>query len=135
MQHLGIPWRLDGRGRTAAVDDETYLRGLVEAVLFTRPGERVNRPDFGSGIDRLVFAPGGDELAGATKAMVQAAVQQWLGELVRVEEVRASAEEATLNVTVVYVPLTAGADSGQRRVLQVSGGSAGTPADGPGGSA
>ncbi|HEY7430139.1 MAG TPA: GPW/gp25 family protein [Streptosporangiaceae bacterium] len=131
MAHLGFPWRLDGRGRTAAVDDETYLRGLVEAVLFTRPGERVNRPDFGSGIDRLVFAPGGDELAGATGAMVQAAVQQWLGELVRVEEVRASAQDATLTVTVVYVPLTAGADSGPR-VLQVSGGTGGPVAARPG---
>jgi phage baseplate assembly protein W len=125
MRHIGFPWRLDGRGRTAAVDDETYLRGLVEAVLFTRPGERVNRPDFGSGVDRLVFAPGGDELAGATRAMVQAAVQQWLGELVRVEEVKVSAEEATLEVTVVYVPLTAGAGADQRRVLQVSSGAGG----------
>ena len=57
MRHLAFPLRLDPRGRTALADDEDYLRGLVEQVLFTRPGERVNRPDFGSGVDRLVFAP------------------------------------------------------------------------------
>jgi uncharacterized protein len=124
MRHVGFPLRVDARGRTTAVDTETYLHGLVETVLFTRPGERVNRPDFGSGVDRLVFAPAGDELAGATKALVQAAVQQWLGDLLRVEDVAVSAEESTLRVTVVYVPLNAGAGTGERRVLHVVGGSA-----------
>jgi uncharacterized protein len=130
MRHLGFPLVIDAGGRTARADDETYLRGLVETVLFCRPGERVNRPEFGSGVDRLVFAPSGDELAGATRAMVQAAVQQWLGELIRVEEVTVVAEDAVLRVTVAYVPLTGGASSpalgrsgqGERRTLQVSGG-------------
>ena len=122
MRHLGFPLRVDARGRTAAVDPETYLRGLVEAVLFTRPGERVNRPEFGSGVDRLVFAPAGDELAGATRALVQAAVQRWLGDLLRVEDVTVTAEESTLRVTVVYVALHAGTGSGERHVLHVTGG-------------
>jgi phage baseplate assembly protein W len=122
MSHFGFPLVVDARGRTTAVDDATYLRGLVETVLFTRPGERVNRPDFGSGVDRLVFAPSGDELAGATRALVQAAVQQWLGDLVRVEEVTVSAEESTLRVTVGYVPLSAGSGNGQRQILQVTSG-------------
>jgi phage baseplate assembly protein W len=127
MRHLGFPMSLDPRGRTASPDDEAYLRGLIETVLFTRPGERVNRPDFGSGVDRLVFAPSGDELAGATRAMVHAAIQQWLGDLVRVEDVAVTAEESTLQVRVVYLPMAAGpgGSADQRRVLQVSGGSGG----------
>lgn len=100
--HFGFPLRLDARGRLAAVDDDDYLRGLVEMLLFTRPGERVNRPDFGSGLDRLVFSPGGDELAGATQALVHAALQQWLGDLLRVEEVQVEAVDTVLTVTVRY---------------------------------
>ena len=119
--HLGFPLRLDARGRTATVELEDYLRGLVETVLFTRPGERVNRPDFGSGVDRLVFAPGGDETAHATQALVQAALQRWLGDLLRVEDVRVVATDARLDVTVVYAPLQAPV-SDQRRVVTVSGG-------------
>ncbi len=119
--HLGFPLRLDARGRTATVELEDYLRGLVEAVLFTRPGERVNRPDFGSGIDRLVFAPGNDETAHTTQALVQAALQRWLGELIRVEDVRVTSEDARLDVTVIYSPLRA-PTSDQRRVVTVSGG-------------
>ena len=116
--HLGCPLRLDGRGRTALVTDEGYLRGLVETVLFTRPGERVNRPDFGSGVHGLVFAPSGDELAAATQALVHASLQHWLGELLRVEDVTVDAVESTLTVTVVYAPLAA---PGTQRVLTVTG--------------
>jgi phage baseplate assembly protein W len=120
--HLGFPLRLDGRGRVAVVADEDYLRGLVEAVLFTRPGERVNRPDFGSGVDRLVFAPSGDEVARTTQALVHGALQQWLGDLLRVEEVAVEADEAVLTVTISYVPLNQGVPAGDPGVLRVQGG-------------
>ena len=128
MSHFSVPMRLDARGRTADVGEEEYLRGLVEMVLFTRPGERLNRPTFGSGVDRLVFAPGGDEVAGATRAMVHAAIQQWLGDLIRVEDVTVTAEESTLQVRVAYLPLNAGpgGNGEQRRVLEVTGGTGGT---------
>lgn len=119
--HVGYPWRLDRRGRTAGVDVETYLRGLVETVLFTRPGERVNRPEFGSGLDRLVFAPAGDELARTAQALVHGSLQQLLGDLLRIEDVSVEAVGARLDVRVVYVPLDGG-DAGERRVLAVSSG-------------
>lgn len=124
--HVSFPLRLDGRGRTATAPDEDYLRGLIEQVLFTRPGERVHRPDFGSGVDALVFAPGGDELANATQALVHGAVQRHLGDLVRIDEVRVRAYESTLEVVVAYAPLRAPAGDG-RRVLRFTGppGSAG----------
>lgn len=125
--HVGHPLRTTGRGRTALVDDATYVRGLVEAVLFTRPGERVNRPDFGSGIDQLVFAPSDGELAQATKALVQGALQRHLGDLLRVEAVDVEAVESTLRVTIAYTPLAAGGPVGERRTLTVTGGSGGAP--------
>ncbi len=121
-RHIGFPLRVGGRGRTTLVPDDEYLRSLVEAVLFIRPGERVNRPDFGSGVDRLVFAPAGDELAHATRALVHGALQRWLGDLVRIDDVVVEAHDAQLRVTISYVPLVAGTAVGERRSLTVVGG-------------
>lgn len=122
--HVGFPMRLDAGGRTWLADDEAYLRGLVEQVIFTRPGERVNRPDFGTGVDALVFAPSGDELAEATQSLVHGALQRFLGDVIRVESVTVTADEATLEVTIAYSPLrAAGADA--PRVVVVRGGSGG----------
>jgi phage baseplate assembly protein W len=101
--NLRFPFQIDGRGRTRRADEETWIRGLVEQVLFTAPGERVMRPDFGSGLRQLVFAPNSPELAATTQALVQGALQRWLGELIVVEAVEVEAVESTLNVTVRYV--------------------------------
>lgn len=120
-RHLGLPWRLDGRGRTAQVDEEAHLRALVENVLFTRPGERVNRPDFGSGIRALVFGTAGDELAGTTRALIQGDLQRWLGELLRVEDVTVEADDSTVTVTIAYTPLATAASAGPPRLMTVRG--------------
>ncbi len=125
MMHIGTPLRLGTRGRTRLVDDEDYLRGLVEMVLFTRPGERVNRPEMGSGVDRLVFAPADDALARTTGALVHGALQQWLGDLLRIEEVEVTSRDASLDVVIVYTPLRA--PSAERRVLRLSSPTGGTP--------
>ena len=75
---------------------------MIEQVLFTAPGERVNRPDFGSGLLQLVFAPAGDELTGATQFLVQSALEQWLAELIAIESVEVTVDEGALRVTVAY---------------------------------
>ncbi|WP_089104015.1 GPW/gp25 family protein [Streptomyces hyaluromycini] len=100
--HIGFPFRVDHRGRTASADDEEYVRGLIEQVLFTAPGERVNRPGFGSGLRQLLFEPASGELATATRALVQAALQQWLGAEIEVQAVDVVADDATVRVTVQY---------------------------------
>ena len=74
MAYLDYPYHFDGRGRTAATSNDAHMRDLIEQVLFTAPGERVNRPDFGSGLMQLVFAPNSDELAAATQFLVQGAL-------------------------------------------------------------
>ena len=98
-----FPYQFDGRGRTREADEATWIRGLIEQVLFTSPGERVMRPDFGSGLRELVFAPNSPELAATTRFLVQGALQQWLGELITVEAVEVEAVDARLSVTVQYV--------------------------------
>jgi hypothetical protein len=100
--NVRYPYQIDGRGRTAEVGEEDYIRGLIEQVLFTSPGERVMRPDFGSGVMQLVFAPNSPELAATTQFLVQAALQQYLGNLIALEGVEVEAVDATLRVTVRY---------------------------------
>src|SRR6266436_9926274 len=99
--NVNFPFQFDGRGRTLNPQQD-YLRQLVEQVLFTSPGERVNLPDFGSGLLQLPFAPNSLEMAAATQFTVQAALQKWLSNYVKVQSVVASAQEATLTVTVSY---------------------------------
>lgn len=105
MTSLAYPFRFDHRRRTAATDPDTHLRDLIEQVLFTAPGERVNRPDFGSGLMQLVFAPNSGQLGAATQMVVQGALQQWLGELIQVEGVEVKADDAALRVSVRYLVL------------------------------
>ena len=100
---IDYPFNLDSRGRTATADSGEHIRDLIEQVLFTNPGERVNRPTFGCGIMQLVFAPNSDELAAATQFLVQGALQQWLGDLIQVNAVQVTAQDSTLEVTVQYI--------------------------------
>ena len=101
--NIDYPFHFDSRGRTASTGDDDHIRDLIEQVLFTSPGERVNRPGFGCGLLQLVFAPASSELATATQFLVQGALQQWLGDLIQVEAVRVESQEAALRVTVQYV--------------------------------
>lgn len=101
--NVAFPYGFDSRGRTAESDYDQHVRALIEQLLFTSPGERVNRPTFGSGLLQLVFAPNSPELAAATQLMIQGALQQWLGELIRVEGVDVRSEEAKVLVTVRYL--------------------------------
>jgi phage baseplate assembly protein W len=100
---IDYPFRLDSAGGTATTDDTDHIRDLIEQVLFTAPGERVNRPDFGAGMRQLIFAPNSDELAAATESLVQGSLQRWLGELIQVENVTVQREESTLYVKVAYM--------------------------------
>ncbi len=103
MMHVAYPFRLDARQRTAQADDAEHLRDLLEQLLFTGVGERVNRPTFGTNLRQLVFSPAGEELASAVQQLVHGAVQQWLGELIQVEEVTARAGDGVLEVSITYL--------------------------------
>ncbi len=103
MTQVDYPFRFDGRGRTALTSQDDHIRDLIEQVLFTAPGERVNRPTFGSGLLQLVFEPSSDVLAATAQMAVQAALQQWLAELILVEAVQVESLDATVQVTIRYV--------------------------------
>jgi phage baseplate assembly protein W len=114
--NVDYPYHFDTRGRTSETDDDDHIRDLIEQVLFTVPGERINRPTFGSGVMQLVFAPNSDTLAAATQVSVQASLQQWLGSLVQIERVDVQSRDATLTLTVQYVVRR----TQQRRLLQLA---------------
>ncbi len=99
---VDYPFRFDTSGRTAGTTEADHIRDLIDQVLFTSPGERVNRPTFGCGLMQLVFAPNSNELATAAQYLVQGSLQQWLGDLIQVEEVVATSRESTINVSVRY---------------------------------
>jgi phage baseplate assembly protein W len=101
--HIDYPFHLTATGRTAETGFEDHIRDLIEQVLFTAPGERVNRPDFGCGVMQLVFAPNSDELATATQFLVQGSLQQWLGDLINVEAVEVRSEDSMLHIEVRYM--------------------------------
>jgi phage baseplate assembly protein W len=100
--NIDFPFDFNNRGRTADTDDSKHIRDMIEQVLFTSPGERLNRPAFGSGLMQLVFQPNSSELATATQFLVQGALQQWLGTLIQVDEVTVENEDLSLSITVVY---------------------------------
>jgi phage baseplate assembly protein W len=99
---LASPFQFDHRGRSAESDATRYVRDLIEAVLFTAPGERVMRADFGSGVAQLVFAPNSPELAGATQMLAHGALTQHLGSFITVRDVQVEAVDAMLRVSVTY---------------------------------
>jgi len=123
--NVDFPLQFDTRGRTATTADDSHIRDLIEQILFTSPGERVNRPTFGSGLLQLVFAPNSDALAAAMQMTVQGSLQQWLGDLIVVESVEVENQESTLRVTVCYVIRR----SQQRQVAEFSRGGQFSPGE------
>ena len=114
--NVAYPFHFDRRGRTATASDDDHIRQMIEELLFTNPGERVNRPDFGSGILQLIFSPNSTELAAALQFTLQASLQRWLGDVIQLQALDVSAEDSILNITVTY----SRPPSNQSVVLQIS---------------
>ena len=110
-RYLDYPFHLAGSGRTADTDEDDHIRDLIHQVLFTSPGERVNRPDFGCALKTLVFQPNRDTLVGATRTLVHGALQRWLEREIVVEDVAVQADESTLTVQIVFTRR----DTGERQ--------------------
>lgn len=99
---IAVPFRIDGRGRTASADYDRHVRDMIELLLFTSPGERVMRPDFGCGLLDLAFEPNSPELAASLQIAIQAALQRWLGDVITISSLDAVSTDAVLQITVSY---------------------------------
>jgi phage baseplate assembly protein W len=100
---IDFPYAIARTGRTATTDRDDHVRDLIEQVLFTAPGERVNRPDFGCGLLQLVFSPNSPELAAALEVTTQAALQRWLADVIDVVSLSVVSDDATIEVSIAYV--------------------------------
>ena len=110
LHAIKYPFAIDaGGGRaTEEGDYEAYVRQLIRQVLMTAPGERINRPDFGAGVRRMVFAPNNPATASLTQTLIYQALSRWLSTVIKVEEVAVSAEEEKLLITVHYMVIQRG---------------------------
>ena len=100
---LDYPFHFDSSGRTAVTGYADHIRDMVEQLLFTNPGERVNRPDFGSGLLQMVFEPNSPDIAATLQYLVQSNLQRYLGDLIQLEAVNVDSRDGTLTVTVRYM--------------------------------
>ncbi len=100
--NIDFPLRFAGTGRTATVDGDAHIRDMIEQLLFTRPGERVNRPDFGAGLMHAVFGAASPEVATALEFGTRAALQRYLGDVIEVQALDVRADDAALIVEVRY---------------------------------
>ncbi len=101
--NIDYPFHFDSRGRTALTDEADHICDMIEQFLFTNPGERVNRPEFGSGLQQMVFEPNSPELASALQFTIQAGLQRWLGDLIEVRDLTVTSKDSTLRVFIQYM--------------------------------
>jgi len=101
--NIAFPFQFDKQGRTAATDDDTHIRDMIEQLLFSNPGERVNRPDFGSGLLQMVFSPNSPEMAAALQFTLRGALQRWLGDVIELQDLQVSSQDSTLSISLQYV--------------------------------
>src|SRR5262249_36900730 len=101
--NIDFAFHLDSRGRTATTDDDDHIRDMIEQFLFTSPGERVNRVDFGSGLMQMVFAPNSPEIAAALQFSLQSGLQRWLGDVIEIRDLNVRADDSSLVVTLRYL--------------------------------
>lgn len=100
--NIDFPFQFNPRGQTGVNGRDDHIKDMIELLLFTNPGERVNRPDFGSGLRQFVFAPNSSELVTALHFSLQATLQSWLGDMIDLETLEVAAEDEQLHIHVRY---------------------------------
>ncbi len=107
---VAFPLRLDSLGNAARPRTrEAAAVALIEELLFTGLGERLNRPDLGCGLLEMVFDPSTDELRAATQFQVTSELQRWLSDVIRVISLVVDSSGSQLTVTVTYAMVSGGA--------------------------
>jgi phage baseplate assembly protein W len=87
---------------TASENEDERIRGKIIQVLFTAPGERVNRPEFGCGLFNLVFEPNDTILAAAMEFTVGQALTRWLGDDIVVDGVDVISAQESVTIEIAY---------------------------------
>ena len=105
-EFLGVGWAFPVQpgadGEIALAEYEESVRQSVWIILGTSPGERVMRPDFGCGLDDLVFSLGGAQTAGSVAAEVTRALTIWEPRL-ELLDVQAAPDELLGNALLIRI--------------------------------
>lgn len=122
--YMAFPFRIDATGPGLS-DRQEHIREQIEQVLFTHPGERVFRPDFGAGVRALVFEPNDSALWELTKKRLLSSLADVLAGEVdpRTLEVDVTGEDAELRIVISYTLATIG--HSEQQVVNVGSGSGG----------
>ncbi len=99
---IAFPFNVDRLGRAATATYTDHIRQMIRQVMFTSPGERVNRPDFGCNLRALVFESRRTELGIAAETVVQGALQRWLGDVIQVQSVEITIQDNAVSVDLHY---------------------------------
>jgi len=99
---VSAPFQVDGLGSTSTHDHHAHAKNMMRQVLLTRPGERVNRPQFGCPLYQHLFHSEDEGLAAAAQHEVRDSLNRYLSDVLKVHDVRVAIEGARLEVTVVY---------------------------------
>ncbi|MEI7897702.1 MAG: GPW/gp25 family protein [bacterium] len=104
IKSIRYPFAIDRNLGTMAEENDfpAHVRQMILQVLLTDPGERINRPDFGCGIKRMVFAPNSDVTASLAQITIIQALNTWMGALINIGEVKVEAKEEKLLIHVSY---------------------------------
>jgi uncharacterized protein len=98
-----FPVRPDAAGGVAMVEHEVDIREAILIILRTNPGERVMRPDFGAGLDALVFEPINTATVALARHRVEQALVLFEPRIDQVQvEVRPVPREARLDIEIRY---------------------------------
>jgi Bacteriophage baseplate protein W len=118
QRFLDYPYGVSGRGTPNTTTSGDHLRDLILQVLFTNPGERVNLPEFGAGVQRLVFAPNNETLRTSAQFLISTTLQRWLGDRINIEQVNVSSEAGFEHLVTIEIIYTLKATQ-QRQSVQV----------------
>lgn len=106
MTRLAFPFVPAPSGRSATVEygSDAHVRQMLELLILTMVGERVMRPDLGSGVRQMVFGAGEGPVALALAATLQATITQHLGHLLSLIDLQVEYldAEAALDILVSY---------------------------------
>jgi phage baseplate assembly protein W len=113
---LKFPYSVSGSGIPNTTTADDHLRDLILQVLFTIPGERVNLPQFGVGVQQLVFEPSSETLRASAQFLISTNLQQWLGDQINVERVDVNSVPGDENQVTIEITYSKNSTQERQRV-------------------
>jgi phage baseplate assembly protein W len=99
---LFFPFQVGDLSAPKTANRTQAIRQQLDQLLFTVPGERVNRPDFGCGVQKLVFGPASPQAARTAEYTIKVNIQKFLGTLITADAVQVTTDDATLFIDILY---------------------------------